>query len=163
MHHFYVMSNNWSPKKIATINDNQIEMERDSIPLVYKLNKNIVTYLNDEKNQNIGSEINFKIFEVADIKSYYYKKVAYRRCTAFLFLQVSDLGIRHMCYFSDKVVHSSASFGTSMEHVKKEDIFKFIIDDFTNNQNTINVLKFVFNINYNQSSLEDSLQRKFGI
>lgn len=164
MYSFYVMSNKWSPIKIASVDDRKnISLEKTDNNLVNKLNKEIVTYLVDENNQNIGRTINFKIFQSGDIKSYYYKKLAWRRCTGFLFLQVSEKGIRHLCYFSDEIVHQAQCFGTSMENVSKEQVLDYIKEELTSDDNTMNVLKHVFNLSYNTDSLTEQLNNNFGI
>ena len=158
MYRFHLITSNWSPIEIAKVDNNNITINKSHNKLVNKLNSDIVNYLVNENDK-----INFKIFESGDIKSYYYKKIQWRRCAAFLFIQISDMGLRHMCYFSDEVVHNAASFGTSMDNVSKEEVFKYIIEALTTDENICNVLKHVFNLTYDATSLTEELSSKFGI
>ena len=96
------MTSNWSPIEIAKVDNNNITINESNNALVNKLNSDIVNYLVNEENLKNGKNLNFKIFESGDIKSYYYKKLAWRRCTAFLFLQKS-IWVCTMCYFLMKL------------------------------------------------------------
>ena len=165
MYKFYVMKNDWSPLEIAEVNedDNTVKMNKTPNSVVNKLNENIVSYLKEDDKHSIGQTINFKIFKSGDVKSYYYHNIKWRRCTAFLFLQISKLGIRHICYFSDKVNHHGQSFGTSMNHVKDHEVKNVIINMLKNDNNTKNVLENVFNISFDDSFDMETLNLSFGI
>ena len=114
------MKNDFSQIEIASINKlkNHITMKKNTgLSSIDIFNKQICEHISkdilDESDTWIQSE---------DIKGICYGIMRWRRCTSYLVIQISSRGIRHLCYFSDEIKHNATSFGTSMEHVKKQDV-----------------------------------------
>jgi hypothetical protein len=67
----------------------------------------------------------------------------WRRGTAYLVVQKSKLGTRFLVYFSDKVIHNAASFGTSWENVDKNTIRSGFVDAIQQyNKTSMDPIKF---------------------
>lgn len=49
----------------------------------------------------------------------------WRRCSAYLIIQTSNIGYRYLCYFYDHINHHAQCFGTSYYLVKKTEIINY--------------------------------------
>jgi len=128
------MKKNGSFLKIGTIDDNTgtIVNVLGNMPYhLKKINDQILDYI---KNVDSYSDNVDKIITSGDITCLIFKVLRWRRCTGFLVLQISNVGLRTLCYLYDKVVHNAVSFGTDIYHVKMDYIHKQIESSLKNNE-----------------------------
>lgn len=155
MYNVFIMKNNFSPSQIATIDGSSIKYVFVNIKSILKLNKKIIDFIKNE--DNIQTHPN-KYFKEDDIEAICYNILRWRRCTAYLFIQISKMGYRHLCYFSDEIKHSSQSFGTSMQHVEKKTIIDIINDNVKNN-----IIFKAINMNNDSIIIPEDVDKYFGI
>jgi len=118
------MDKNFKPIKIAFIGAIDIsKVTFSNAGMVNEFNSQIIDYIYNDNG--IGDNVE-KWFRAGDIIGVCYHILRWRRCTAYLVIQFSDRGTRYLCYFSDEIKHHAQSFGTSMENVDKNQVFKWI-------------------------------------
>ena len=109
---------------------------------VTNMNMKILNYIKKHQESDKYSlfceeEGLFDLLKEGDINSYIVHYMKWRRCSAYLVIQVSNRGYRYLCYFVDKIYHGAQCFGTSYSNVDYETIeqkFKIKI-------NTLNAYK----------------------
>lgn len=121
--HIHIMRKDGSLKVVGEIerNTKQITIEdSDKLPAsVVKFNKQLLSFIVSDK----GIENSPNLHIVADdIQGHLFEIVRYRRCTVYLVIQISTLGVRYLAYIYDKIMHHGQSFGTSASMIKKSDI-----------------------------------------
>lgn len=144
MFNIHIMKNDFTPIKIGTVNreDNNIIINKCGISSVDNFNNKLCNYiLNDN---GIGENVD-EWFKSEDITAVCYYILRWRRCTAYLVIQMSDKGIRYLCYFSDEVKHHAQSFGTSMETVDSKQVYDVLEKQLKNFLDNNNTLKIFFN------------------
>ena len=119
----YLMKKDFTPINISSINReiDEININNIGVTSVDNLNFSISKFI---KNDEGGLTDIEEWFSSEDIKCVCYHILRWRRCTAYMFIQFSNKGIRHLCYFSDEVKHNGQSFGTSMENVDKNQVYQ---------------------------------------
>ena len=97
------------------------------IKSVDDFNQEILNSIKDYESQIYNPKMNtlFDIIRVEDITGFIISQVKWRRCSAYLVIQTSNLGYRYLCYFYDHIHHSAECFGTSYNLVKKTEIIKY--------------------------------------
>ena len=98
------------------------------IESVNNMNIKILNYIKEHQNSDkynlfCKEEGLFDLLKEGDINSYIVDYIKWRRCSAYLVIQISSRGHRYLCYFVDKIYHSSQSFGTSYSIVEYDAIF----------------------------------------
>ena len=121
---YFIMDKNFKPINIAVIGDNSIsKVTFSNVGMVNEFNSQIIDYIYNDNG--IGQDAE-EWFRAGDIIGVCYHIIRWRRCTAYLVIQFSDIGVRNLCYFSDEIKHHAQCFGTSMESVDKNQVFKCI-------------------------------------
>lgn len=123
MFNIHILKKDFSPIKIATVNRENSEITTVDIGLssVDNFNSQVCNYIFKDEGYKTDDD---EWFQAEDIKGVCFHILRWRRCTAYLVIQFSKVGIRYLCYFSDEIKHSAQSFGTSMENVDKEQVFQ---------------------------------------
>ena len=164
MNTVYLLKNDKSLYNLGTINDdtNEIRINLNLVQSVNYFNEQIFTYIKNDS----GNKSNVLYFvESEDIKGMIFHIIRWRRCTAFLVIQKSALGVRYLCYMYDKIKHSANSFGTTCEmaandidKIKKEflDNKNYMLDNLKNN---IYLHTFKDSIDH----MDDNINHSFGI
>ena len=98
---------------------------------VTNMNMKILNYIKKHQESDKYSlfceeEGLFDLLKEGDINSYIVHYMKWRRCSAYLVIQVSNRGYRYLCYFVDKIYHGAQCFGTSYSNVD----YKTIFDEF---------------------------------
>ena len=136
----FIWKNNLEYLDVGEIKINKTENYKDKRDVI---TQNLFTGLKsvDDFNENVLNQIfcyevdGFKprfydLFDIIDvkdedIKSFVISKLKWRRCSAYLVIQTSNLGYRYLCYFYDHIHHSAQCFGTSYSLVKKSEIINY--------------------------------------
>ena len=107
------------------------------INTVDKFNEKILKLIKSyEIEFHVQTSSIFDIIEAGDITGYLISKMTWRKCSAYLVIQTSNIGYRYLCYFYDHEHHTGA--GTSYNMVEYKEIineFKKQIDKIKNEVN----------------------------
>ena len=128
MSNVFIMKNDGSLLKVATINDRkQIELLNESLyeslSSVTNFNKGIINKIVDLEFDS-DEDISY-FYESEDIMGFMFYKLNWRRCSGYMVLQKSSNGVRYLCYLIDVINHQAQSFGTSVEDVEKSQVIEF--------------------------------------
>lgn len=119
----YIMRKDGSLKVVGEIHRNTKQIEKydnDKLPeSVVKFNNKIFYFIANDRG--IENNPNLHIVE-DDIQGHLFEIIRYRRCTVYLVIQISTIGVRYLAYIYDKIIHNGQSFGTDASLIKKEDI-----------------------------------------
>ena len=131
-------------EEVGTIDEENgnIIYKNYTVKSVTNMNTKILNYIKKHQKTERSSllyeeESLFDVLKEGDINSYIVNYIKWRRCSAYLVIQISNRGYRYLCYFVDKIYHTAKSFGTSYSNVDYETIkqkFKIKI-------NTLNAYK----------------------
>ena len=131
MFNIYIMKKDFTPISIGSVNreNNNITINKSGISSVDNFNNQICNYI--LKDNGIEENVD-EWFTSEDITGVCYHILRWRRLTAYLIIQISDKGIRYLCYFSDEVKHHGQSFGTSMETVDSKQVYDVLEKELKN-------------------------------
>ena len=135
----------------------------DGIDSINKMNKLMLEYI--RRDDRHISDV-FDILHVDDIINITFYIMRYRRCTIYLSVQISSRGIRFMAYADDSIKHSATSFGTSMQHVKVEDVKQKYKENIESVFKKLEAFRFILNTHNTTFSIEESItnfESLFGI
>lgn len=108
--------------KIADVfENNNIEIKNQDVNNVNIQNKKLCDIIVKNNSLLVDDEIRkkilFKPIITSDILSIIVDIIFWRRATAFLVIQKSDIGIRYLCYITNKITHYGQSFGIDINYV----------------------------------------------
>ena len=107
--------------------NNNVFPKNYSVKSVNNMNIKILNYIKDhQKSEKMDlfkkDAYNYDLLKEDDINSYIVEYMRWRRCSAYLVIQISARGHRYLCYFVDKKYHGAQCFGTSYDCVSYGDI-----------------------------------------
>ena len=136
--------NDLTYEEIGTIDEENENIFYKNYPVqsVTNMNMKILNYIKRHQKANkynlfCEEENLFDVLKECDINSYIVDYLKWRRCSAYLVIQISSRGHRYLCYFVDKINHGATSFGTSYYNVE----YEAIEQEFKNRINTFNRYK----------------------
>lgn len=121
--------NDLTYEEIGTIDEKNDNVFYKNYPVqsVTNMNMKILNYIKKHQKANkynlfCEEENLFDVLKEGDINSYIIEYMRWRRCSAYLVIQISNRGYRYLCYFVDKIYHGAQCFGTSYSYVDFPDI-----------------------------------------
>lgn len=141
----HVMKKDFNPINVSSISreTHEISIIDTGLSSVDSFNSQISNFiLNDN-----GFKDDEEWFRADDIIGVCYHILRWRRCTAYLVIQFSDKGFRHLCYFSDEIKHHAQSFGTSIETVNKAQVFTSMRSNLETFLNSSKIMKIFLDDN----------------
>lgn len=121
-------------KEIATICGEKINIIRKDWPALDKTKIAVAEYIRTHGGYSIANTNEMlTINEPGDnIYLLFLKKILYRRCTLYVFIQYAEATkrVRYVVYGSNALNHSAASFGTDLNHVDCHEIVNDLGDNF---------------------------------
>jgi hypothetical protein len=107
MYDISIIANNGSLMELCKIdedNDSILNFKKSEVNNVNEINMLIIKFIKKSYSNNQQDEIYYKY---NDTSTTCYQIIPYRKFKLFLFFQESNVGIRHLCYISNKIVHNS--------------------------------------------------------
>ena len=113
--------------KVADVfENNNIKIKSQDVNNVNIQNKKLCDIIVKNNSCSLSNEekeeILFKPIITGDILSIIVDIIFWRRATAFLVIQKSDIGIRYLCYITNKITHYGESFGIDINYVVNNSI-----------------------------------------
>ena len=158
----YLISNNKNIVHIANIKfQNEKYSDIDILNInnssVYNFNNQICNYIICD---NIYDCTNKPCVIISDdIIGVLVDRIRWRRATAYLWIQKSNKNYRYLCYMSDEIKHCAECFGTNVNHVIENQLYKIkdrfskskfaetYIKDYPELQETITSMNDINNVN----------------
>ena len=133
----YIVKRDKTHEKIGEISNDSVHLSKTIIPSVDAYNTRVLTQIRDLKKtrgyillaRGVMPPDVLDPIRVEDIIGQLIIIYKWRRCTAFVYLQTSQVGKRIMVYLDDEYNHSGESFGTDCYGVISEDFIKDLKSD----------------------------------
>ena len=158
-----IVKNNLTYLDIGEINEQKITQNLfTEIDSVDKFNENILNLIQSYEMNGFHPKLYnmFDIIEQNDITAFVIKQLKWRRCSAYLVIQTSNIGYRYLCYFYDKIYHSAECFGTSYNLVEKSEIINHFENKFDEMKDIVDFNRFP---ELNEPILNRTFDTNFGI
>ena len=117
--------------KIGSLNNDSVDINATGLSSVDSFNKQMLKYISethDSSKQKFND--NVEIIESEDIVGIVFHIIRWRRCTGYIVIQLSDRGVRYLCYLVDAIYHKSEAFGTSYQSVQYSEVKKTFIEKY---------------------------------